>query len=501
MKLSELIKDIEIPRDVEVTGLASDSRKVAAGNLFAALKGSSSDGADFIENAIAQGAVVILTRPNVKRPESKIAADVIWIEDENPAHLFACVAARFFKKQPRHVAAVTGTNGKTSVAAFAQQIWQHMGHKAGSVGTLGINAPGYSEPTGMTTPDPIVLQKAMRKLCDLGVDHVVFEASSHGLDQHRLDGLNVSAAAFTNITRDHFDYHGTQENYFYAKARLFGQVMGPGKTAVLNADCPMIREISDICWARGHHIITVGHLDSDIRLLRHRSAPGGQEITINYKDKIFDITLPLVGEFQAMNALMAVGLVIGCGEDADKAFQALPYLRSVPGRMEQAGRLENGARVYVDYAHTPDGLQTALEALRPHVKGKLSVVFGCGGDRDRGKRPIMGGIARQLADRIYVTDDNPRTEDAALIRQEILENCTDAYEVGDRRAAIQQAVADLEKGDLLLVAGKGHEQGQIVGDQILEFDDMSEIRSAIAILPAAVSGMKTGQRSSGSNRS
>lgn len=497
MKLSDLIEGFDAARDIEITGLASDSRKVVTGNLFVALAGTQSDGADFIEEALARGAVAILTRSEVSRPDSQAAREAIWIEDENPARLFAQAVAKFFGQQPAHVAAVTGTNGKTSVASFAQQIWQYLGYKAGSVGTLGVNAPGFEAPTGMTTPDPLVLQKAMSNLCDIGVDHVVFEASSHGLAQHRLDGINISAAAFTNLTRDHFDYHGTQENYFHAKARLFDEVMAPGKVAVLNADCPLIREISDICWARGHKIITVGHVESDIRLLRHRSAPGGQEITINYKNKIYDLVLPLVGEFQAMNALMAAGLVIGCGDEAEKAFQALAYLRSVPGRMEQAGRVPSGARVYVDYAHTPDGLQTALQALKPHVKGKLSVVFGCGGDRDTGKRLIMGKIAQECAERIYVTDDNPRTEEASAIRREILKGCKNAIEEGDRARAIQQAVADLEKGDMLLVAGKGHEQGQIVGDEILDFNDMSEIRSAIAMLSMTKPGSAPGQLSSG----
>ena len=348
------------------------------------------------------------------------------------------------------------------------------------IGTLGVSGPGISRETGMTTPDPVTLQAAMSDLCDCGVDHVVFEASSHGLAQYRLDGINVSVAAFTNITRDHFDYHGTAENYFYAKARLFGEVMKPGSVAVLNGDSPAVMEVADICWARAIRVITVGHHAGDIRLLRQRTSELGQEITIHYKSGIYDLTLPLIGDFQAMNALMAVGLVIGSGGDVEKAFKALSYLKAVPGRMEQAGRHGSGARVYVDYAHTPDALEVVLKAIRPHAKGTLSVVFGCGGDRDMGKRKIMGAIAAKYADRLYVTDDNPRSEDPAVIRSQVMEGCPDALEIPDRAVAIQTAVDVLEKGDILLVAGKGHEQGQIIGDTVRPFDDKSEIRSALA---------------------
>ena len=476
MKLTTLLKDKATGRDVEITGLTADSRAVKAGFLFAALPGTQVDGAKFIDAAIKAGAVAILCRPDAVGQDD----NVVWISDPVPARLFAYIVGRFFDRQPETIAAVTGTNGKTSVASFTQQIWDHMGYKAGMIGTLGVSGPGISRETGMTTPDPVTLQAAMSDLCDCGVEHVVFEASSHGLAQYRLDGINVSVAAFTNITRDHFDYHGTAENYFYAKARLFGEVMKPGSVAVLNGDSPAVMEVADICWARAIRVITVGHHAGDIRLLRQRTSELGQEITIHYKSGIYDLTLPLIGDFQAMNALMAVGLVIGSGGDVEKAFKALSYLKAVPGRMEQAGRHGSGARVYVDYAHTPDALEVVLKAIRPHVKGKLSLVFGCGGDRDSGKRKIMGGIAAEYADRLYVTDDNPRSEDPAVIRSQVMEGCPDALEIPDRAVAIQTAVDALEKGDILLVAGKGHEQGQIIGDTVRPFDDKSEIRSALA---------------------
>jgi len=480
MKLSELLTDKAFCRDVEITGITADSRAVKKGFFFAALPGTQVNGSQYIGAAIKAGAVAILCCPFAVQDND----DVIWISDQIPARRFAQIVARFFGEQPETIAAVTGTNGKTSVASFVHQIWEHMGYKAGSIGTLGINAPEMSgslpQTTGMTTPDPVTLHSAMRGLCQAGFDHVVFEASSHGLAQYRLDGINVTVAAFTNLTRDHFDYHGNMENYFYAKARLFGEVMKPGSVAVLNADCPIVMEVADICWGRGHKVITVGQHSGDIRLLRQRTSETGQEITISYRSELYDIMLPLIGSFQAMNALMAAGIVIGSGGDAEKTFRALTYLKAVPGRMEQAGRHATGARVYVDYAHTPDALKTVLESIRPHTKNKLSVVFGCGGDRDEGKRRIMGDIAANFADKIYVTDDNPRSEDAATIRAEIMAECPGGIEIGDRAEAILTAVKALQKGDILLVAGKGHEQGQIIGDITRPFDDMSEIRSALA---------------------
>jgi len=478
MKLSELLNNENHTSDVDICGITADSRKVEPGFMFVALPGLTFNGADFIEDAIAAGAAAILTIP-----ESRLDNDnIVWILDDYPGRVFPHIVSRFFKSQPENIAAVTGTNGKTSVAFFTQQIWKQLGIKAASVGTLGIQSDGYSKYTGLTTPDPVVMHKALSDLCDQGVDHVVFEASSHGLDQHRLDGLNISAAAFTNLTHDHLDYHKTEQDYFNAKKRLFTEVLKPSKTAVLNIDSPLVRDVEKICEERGHKIITVGHNDGDIRLLNQRTSSSGQEITVSYEQELYDISLPLVGHFQAINALMAVGLVIGCGGNADKAFKALSYLRPVRGRMEQAGRHPSGARIYVDYAHTPDALDTVLSALKPHVKGKLSVVFGCGGDRDKTKRKVMGEIAERMADRIFVTDDNPRSEIPADIRKEILKGCPSGIDAGERASAIEIAVSQMERGDILLVAGKGHEQGQTIAGEVFDFDDVSVVRSAISAI-------------------
>ena len=478
MKLKDLLDNDYAGADADICGITADSRKVKPGYLFVALPGLVFNGADFIEDAIKAGATAILAIPQVKTDDDS----VMWILDEYPGRIFPHIVSRFFSSQPENIAAVTGTNGKTSVAFFTQQIWKQLGIKAASVGTLGIQSDDYQKDTGLTTPDPVVIHKALSELCDQGVNHVVFEASSHGLDQRRLDGLNISAAAFTNLTHDHLDYHKTEAEYFNAKKRLFSEVLSPSKTAVLNVDSPLVREVQKICEAKGHKIITVGSDDGDIRLLNQRTSSSGQEITVTYEGKIYDISLPPVGQFQATNALMAVGLVIGCGGDADKAFKALAYLRPVRGRMEQAGRHPAGARIYVDYAHTPDALETVLRALRPHVKGSLSVVFGCGGDRDKTKRQVMGKVAYELADRVYVTDDNPRSERPNDIRNEILKGCPTGYDAGERSVAIERAVRELGVGDILLVAGKGHEQGQTIGDDVIDFDDVSVVRSAIATL-------------------
>lgn len=484
MNLGDIINNTELEVDVDVCGITADSRQVKPGYMFVALPGLQFNGADFIEDAIKAGAVAVLCVPEARKSNES----VIWITDPHPGRVFPVFVSRFFGKQPKNIAAVTGTNGKTSVAFFTQQIWKHLGYKAASVGTLGIISDNFNQYTGLTTPDPVTIHMALSELCDLGVDHVVFEASSHGLDQRRLDGVNVSAAAFTNFTHDHLDYHESEEDYFNAKKRLFTELLKPAQAAVLNTDCPLVRDVQKICEARGHNIITVGHDDGDIRLLDQRTTSSGQEVTVSYRSKIYDAVLPLVGHFQATNALMAVGLVIGCGGDADQAFKALSYLRPVRGRMEQAGRHPSGARIYVDYAHTPDALETVLKALKPHVRGSLSVVFGCGGDRDRTKRKVMGQIAERLANKIYVTDDNPRSENPADIRAEILKGSPKGNDAGDRASAIEKAVADLRCGDILLVAGKGHEQGQTIGDEVFDFDDVSMVRSAIAAIEQSADG-------------
>jgi UDP-N-acetylmuramoyl-L-alanyl-D-glutamate--2,6-diaminopimelate ligase len=486
MKLKNIIARNDVRYDVEIKGITADSRQVQDGFMFVALPGLNFNGADFIDAAIKAGAVAILCVPDAKMDNEEI----VWLLDEKPNAVFPVYVSRFFKEQPKHIAAVTGTNGKTSVVFFTQQIWKQMGIKAASVGTLGVHADGYHKETGLTTPDPVMIHQALSDLENLDIEHVVFEASSHGIDQHRLDGVDISAAAFTNLTHDHLDYHKTTDEYFKAKKRLFSEVLKPSRAAVLNIDSAEVKQVRQICEERGHNIITVGRNDSDIRLLDQRSSSSGQEITVSYNSEIYDISLPLVGKFQALNALMAVGLVIGCGGDAVLAFKALSYLRPVRGRMEQAGRHPDGGRIYVDYAHTPDALETVLKALKPHVKGKLSVVFGCGGDRDKTKRKVMGDIAERFADTVYVTDDNPRSEYPIDIRREILEGAPKGINAGERGAAIKQAVSDMGVGDILLVAGKGHEQGQTIGDEVYEFDDVTAVRSAIVAIEQRVATNK-----------
>lgn len=478
MLLSELIEQNGKASAIRVAGLACDSREVKPGFLFAAFPGAKADGGKFVDDAIARGAVAVLAAPDVHVPDG----EVYRLAAANPRRRFASLVARFYGPQPDTIAAVTGTNGKTSVASFTRQIWQAMGHPAASIGTLGVMAPGYERPLKLTTPDTVTLHEALRELKALGIEHVACEASSHGLAQFRLDGLVLRAAAFTNLSRDHLDYHATVEDYFFAKARLFGEVMRPGGVAVLNLDDPYGAELESLCWARGHKVIGIGEGHGQINLLSRQPVDGGQMLTISHHGKVQDLLLPLVGAFQAMNALVAAGLVIACGGDAAAAFHALQHLRAVPGRLQLAGRHANGARVYVDYAHTPDALRNVLGALRPHTTGKLSVVFGCGGDRDPGKRPLMGQVAAELADRVYVTDDNPRSENPDAIRQAVMAGCPGAENIGDRRAAIAAAVAELVAGDVLVVAGKGHETGQIIGNEIKDFNDAVEVRNALAAM-------------------
>ncbi|MDA5195073.1 UDP-N-acetylmuramoyl-L-alanyl-D-glutamate--2,6-diaminopimelate ligase [Govanella unica] len=476
MLLSDLIEENGKAQDLEITGLSSDSRAVHPGYLFAALAGTATDGARFIADAVNKGAVAVLASPDVDMP----GQDVYRLTAVNPRRRFASIVARFYGPQPGTIAAVTGTNGKTSVASFMRQIWQQLGYPAASIGTLGVMADGYEIPGGLTTPDPVTLHKTLSDLKARGIEHVACEASSHGLAQYRLDGLQIRAAAFTNLTRDHMDYHGTEEDYFFSKARLFGDLLRPGGTAVLNMDDPHAAELESLCWARGHRIIRVGTHDGDLRLLSRVPEDGGQALTIGYEGTVYDIQLPLAGGFQAQNALVAAALAMACGAEPQAAIRALQHLTSVPGRLELAARHPSGASIYVDYAHTPDALSTVLTALRPHVRGKLALVFGCGGDRDRGKRPLMGDIAAALADRVYVTDDNPRSEDPDSIRAAILAAVPTARDIADRRAAIQAAVSDLEAGDILVVAGKGHEQGQIIGTEVRDFNDLIEVQTAVA---------------------
>jgi UDP-N-acetylmuramyl-tripeptide synthetase/UDP-N-acetylmuramoyl-tripeptide--D-alanyl-D-alanine ligase len=451
------------------SGIASDSRAVQEGYLFAALPGARGDGADYMADAVARGATAILGAPSLRARAERLGVE--FLADENPRARLAREAARFFGAQPKVVAAVTGTNGKTSVSVFLRQIWEHCGRHAASLGTIGIVRDGRTETLAHTTPDPIVLHRLLAELARSGTDHLALEASSHGLDQHRLDGVRIVAAAFTNITRDHLDYHGDFESYLRAKLRLFAELLSEDGSAVVNADADHAYAFMGAARARGVRSWSVGARGETIRLLASEPHAGGQTLRVAFAGRERSVALPLAGAFQASNALVAAALAIACGEDAERVFEALGVLKGAAGRLERVAETQSGAPIYVDYAHTPDALETVLAALRPHVDGRLSVVFGCGGDRDRGKRPLMGDIAARLADRVIVTDDNPRSETASDIRHAILAASPGAREIADRAEAIATAIAELEAGDCLVVAGKGHETGQIVGPDVFPFSD------------------------------
>jgi len=469
-------------RDVEITGLSADSRTIEPGALFAALPGSRTDGRRFIADAIARGAAVVLAGPDLAGSE----LGVPLLLDPDPRRRLALMAARWSGRQPRCIVAVTGTSGKTSVAGFARQLWNHLGHPAASLGTLGLIAPGGRSATGLTTPDPVRLHALLAELATAGIDHLALEASSHGLDQRRLDGVRLLAAAFTNLSRDHFDYHGTFEGYLAAKRRLFSELLPPGGTAVLNADQPEFESLATVCRERGIAVLDYGRRAQRLRLLQRQPRADGQALELSIDGRRHQVAIRLVGAFQAANLLAALGLVLASGADAEDAAGLLERLEGAAGRLELIGVHPCGAPIFVDYAHKPDALAQVLDALRPHTDGRLAVMFGCGGDRDPGKRPVMGEIAAARADLVFVTDDNPRSEDPAAIRRAILEACPGAIEIGDRRAAIRAAVEELRTGDALVVAGKGHETGQIVGDVVLPFDDAVEVRAALAALQGAV---------------
>lgn len=471
--------------EVEISGLTADSRKVAAGYLFAALPGSRADGRDFIPQAIQQGAAAVLAPTGTALPplETPGAKHVALLLDDNPRRRLALLAARFYGRQPATIALVTGTNGKTSVASFTRQLWQTLGHDAASLGTLGLQPPRPDAPASLTTPDPVELHRCLATLARDRIDHVVLEASSHGLDQSRLDGIRASAAAFTNLTRDHLDYHGTMEAYLAAKLRLFTELLLPEGSAVVNIDDPAGAAVVEACRARGVKLITYGKkAGAELRLVDQQPTATGQDLKLSVFGKPYSVALPVAGAFQAGNALAALGFVLAGGAETGKAVAALETLSGVPGRVELVGATPAGAHVYVDYAHTPDALETVLKALRPHAENRLFVIIGCGGDRDPGKRPMMGRIAVTLADEAIITDDNPRSEDPAAIRQEMLAEAPGAQEIGDRGAAIAHAVAAMGPGDVLVIAGKGHESGQIVGGQVLPFDDRDVARTAISKL-------------------
>ncbi len=461
-------------RDTEICGLSSDSRTVGKGFLFAALPGARQDGRSFIDQAVAGGAVAVLAPQGTELKDYD--PPVALVTDENPRRRLALMAARFYGRQPETVAAVTGTNGKTSVAAFTRQIWQHAGWKAASLGTLGLEPARPDAPGSLTTPDPVELHRCLEALAEDGIDHLVLEASSHGLDQYRLDGVRVAAAAFTNLSRDHLDYHGDMAAYQAAKLRLFSDLLTAGGTAVLNADLPIFGELNALCVSRGVRVMTYGIAESDLRLMTQEPTAEGQRLRIDLLGRPATLELPLAGTFQATNVLAALGLALATGVAPEVAIEAASRFQGVSGRIELVARTPAGGQVYVDYAHTPDALETVLVALRPHTEAELHVVFGCGGDRDRGKRPMMGKIAWRLADRVIVTDDNPRSEDPAAIRREILAAVPKAEEFADRGEAIASAMAALGPGDVLVIAGKGHESGQIVGDRVLPFNDRDVAR-------------------------
>jgi UDP-N-acetylmuramoyl-L-alanyl-D-glutamate--2,6-diaminopimelate ligase len=464
----------------EFAGLASDSRDVKQGYLFAALSGTRANGAAFIGDAVQRGAIAVLGRPEL---ESTVRAlGVRFIADENPRRALARYAAAFYGAQPKTVVAVTGTKGKTSVAVFLREIWTLLGERAGSIGTIGAVTPCGVTPLKQTTPDPIELHGLLASMKRDSIDHLAVEASSHGLDQYRLDGTDIEAAAFTNITRDHMDYHATFEDYLAAKLRLFSQVVREGGIAVVNADTAHADRFAAAAKARGLRLITVGEAGETLKLVGRESHGDSQALKIAYADRSYDVNLPLAGSFQVSNALVAAGLAIGTGGDAARVFAALTKLKGAPGRLERVAYAKNGAPIYVDYAHTPDSLEKVLTALRPHVSGRLHVIFGCGGDRDKGKRPLMGEAAATFADEVIVTDDNPRSEDAATIRKEALAGAPRAKEIGDRAEAIRAGIVALGEGDALVIAGKGHETGQIVGSETRAFSDRDEaIKSALAL--------------------
>jgi UDP-N-acetylmuramoyl-L-alanyl-D-glutamate--2,6-diaminopimelate ligase len=462
------------------SGLTSDSRKVAPGFLFAALTGTKTDGARFVKDAVARGAIAVL---GPKEIEAEVnATGAVFIAADNPRAALARFAAVFYDAQPETVAAVTGTKGKSSIVAFLREIWTANGIRAASLGTVGVVGPNGAMPLAHTTPDPVEIHALLAQLAKDGVDHLALEASSHGLDQHRLDGVRIKAVGFTNITRDHMDYHPTFDHYLAAKLRLFTEVVQAGGVAVVNVDAEYSEKFIAAAQARKLTVMTVGAAGETIRMLSCESLGDYQQLQLAHDGNTYDVVLPLAGAFQASNALVAAGLAIGLGEDAAVTFAALGKLKGAPGRMERVAFTANGASVYVDYAHTPDSLEKVLEALRAHTPGRLHVVFGCGGDRDKGKRPLMGAIAVKLADDVIVTDDNPRTEDAAAIRAEILAAAPGAHEYADRRVAIQTAVARLEAGDVLVIAGKGHETGQYVMGQVLPFSDQAEAVNAALMI-------------------
>lgn len=457
-----------------VTGFAIDHRKVAPGTIFGAFEGMRVNGEDYIDAAVAGGAIAVVARPGAS------VTGALHIASDNPRARFAELAAQFFAPFPETAIAVTGTNGKTSTVEMTRQLWRMFGHHAASIGTLGVTTANDSVTTGLTTPDIVTFLSNVGGLAREGVTHLAFEASSHGLSQYRTEGLPVQAAAFTNLSRDHLDYHRDMADYFTAKMRLFTDVLALDGTAVVWADDAYAPRVIDLARERGNRLITVGEQGDTLRLVARTPSLLGQGLTIEVDGKHHTVNLPLIGAYQAANALVAAGLVIATGGEVEPTLAALARLQPVRGRLERAVINRQGAPVYVDYAHTPDAIEAAIAALKPHASGKLIVLIGAGGDRDSGKRAPMGAVAAGLADLVIVTDDNPRSEDPATIRAQVMAGAPGATEVAGRREAIATAIAAAGPGDIVLLAGKGHEQGQIVGDMVLPFDDVSVARECVA---------------------
>ncbi len=481
MRLSSLITDTGIasaPADaaaVDVTRITADSRTVVPGALFVALAGTKADGTKFIADAIGKGAAAVVAAEGADVPYS-LAVPVLRAAE--PRRTLALMAARFYGAQPKTTVAVTGTSGKTSVAEFARQLFAAAGHRAAALGTIGVVRSDGAVYGSLTTPDPVTLHETLAALAAEGITHLAFEASSHGLDQYRLDGVRIAAAAFTNLGRDHLDYHPTTEAYLAAKLRLFAELLPSDAPAVVNMDTPHAADVLSLAKKRDLPIITVGGAGETVRLTRHAREGFAQILSIEHAGVTYDVRLPLIGTYQVANALVAIGLALAVGENAGVVIPALAELSGVKGRLEIIGE-RNGALAVVDYAHKPEALEAALDGVRPFATGRLICVFGCGGDRDRGKRPIMGAIAAKRADVVIVTDDNPRTEDPASIRAEILAAAPDAREIGDRAEAIAVAAGMMRPGDVVLVAGKGHETGQIVGQTVRPFSDHDCLRKAL----------------------
>lgn len=472
MRLNSLVPGIDGEAGEQtVTGFAIDHRKIAPGNIFGAFRGAKFNGEDFIEAAIAAGAIAIVAHPDAH------VEGAVHIVDEEPRRLFAQMAARYFTPTPTHVAAVTGTNGKTSTAELTRQLWRMDGHNSASIGTLGVTTADEQVKTGLTTPDIVTFLSNMSGLAREGVNHAIFEASSHGLSQYRTEGLPVHVAAFTNLSRDHLDYHGDMDSYFEAKMRLFDEVVESDGTAVIWADDdPWSGKAIQRAMDRGLELFTVGEKGTTLRLVSQTPTHLGQVLMVKAHGNTHRIALPLIGAYQAANILCAAAIVLATGGQLETILDHMQRVQPVRGRMERAVITRAGAPVYVDYAHTPDALRAAIEALRPHVTGKLITIFGAGGDRDKGKRPEMGRIAVEMSDHVIVTDDNPRSENADIIRADIMDGAAGADNIADRRAAIATAIELAGPQDIILLAGKGHEQGQIVGDRVIPFDDVEVAR-------------------------